>query len=174
MMHIWTGYDHLLFLLSLLLVCAGWRDALRIVTAFTIAHSVTLILTATETIHVNERWVECGIALTIAYVAAENWFVRRAGSRRYRWLLTLGFGLVHGMGFAGALREIGLPAHAFLASLLCFNGGVELGQLAVLAVLLPLLMRWKGRAWYPHLVGATAITVFVLAVVWAVQRSGFV
>jgi hypothetical protein len=172
MTHIWTGYDHLLFLVSLLIVCAGWRSALKIVTAFTAAHSVTLFLTATETIRVNTRWVETGIALTIAYVAADNWFARRSGGRPLRWLLTFGFGLVHGMGFAGALREIGLPAGMTVSSLLCFNVGVELGQLAVLAMVLPLLLRWERRPWYPRFAAAVSLAVFVLAVSWALERSG--
>lgn len=172
MTHIWTGYDHLLFLVSLLLVCAGWRNAVSIVTAFTAAHSVTLILAATGTITVNARWVETGIALTIAYVAAENLFMRPRGSHRYRWLVTLGFGLVHGMGFAGALREIGLPAGMTISSLLSFNAGVELGQLAVLAVVLPALLRWNQRDWYPRFVKAASIIVFLLAVAWAFERSG--
>lgn len=172
MKHIWTGYDHLLFLLSLLVVAAGWRDALRIVTAFTAAHSVTLLLTATETIRVNSRWVECGIALTIAYVAAENWFVRRRpNGPRHRWLLTFAFGLVHGMGFAGALQETGLPSHYFISSLLSFNAGVELGQLAVVAAILPFLLRSRSRSWYsPFALGVSAV-VFVLGIVWAVERA---
>jgi hypothetical protein len=170
--HIWTGYDHLLFLICLLVVCDGWRAAVKIVTAFTAAHSVTLLLTATETIRVNARWVETGIALTIAYVAADNWFARRGRGRPFRWQLTLGFGLVHSMGFAGALKEIGLPAGMTIPSLLGFNIGVELGQLAVLAAVLPLLLRWKRRTWYPRFVAAVSLTVFILAVAWALERSG--
>lgn len=170
--HIWTGYDHLLFLLSLLVVAAGWREALRIVTAFTAAHSITLLLTATETIHVNSRWVECGIALTIAYVAAENWFARRRPEGpQFRWLLTFVFGLVHGMGFAGALQETGLPSRYFIGSLLSFNAGIELGQLAIVAMLLPLLKRARPRKWYsPFVLGLSAV-VFALGIAWAVQRA---
>jgi hydrogenase/urease accessory protein HupE len=172
MTHIWTGYDHMLFLLSLLVTAARWRDALRIVTAFTAAHSVTLLLTATGTIHVNARWVETGIALTISYVAAENWFVRKQPNRlRYRWLLTFAFGLVHGMGFAGALQETGLPSRYFISSLLSFNAGVEIGQLAVVAALLPFLLRSRSRRWYsPFALGVSA-AVFALGIVWAVMRA---
>ncbi|KIL37897.1 hypothetical protein SD70_30055 [Gordoniibacillus kamchatkensis] len=175
MTHIWTGYDHLLFLLCLLVACAGWREAASIVTAFTAAHSVTLILVASGMVRVDSRFVETCIALTIAYVAADNWFARRSGRRRrYRFVVTLGFGLVHGMGFAGALQEIGLPAGRTAAALLSFNAGVELGQLAVLAVLLPLLLRWNKRSWYPRLVAAVSVIVFLLAAIWAVERSGLI
>lgn len=171
MEHIWQGYDHLLFLLSLLIVAAGWRDAVRIVTAFTAAHSVTLLLTATETIRVNSRLIEIVIALSIAYVAAENWFIRRkANAPRYRWMLTFGFGLVHGMGFAGALQETGLPSRNFISSLLSFNAGIEIGQLAIVAVVLPLLLLARSRKWYsPFAIGLSAV-IFAFGVVWAVQR----
>ncbi|WP_314584851.1 HupE/UreJ family protein [Paenibacillus terrigena] len=170
--HIWTGYDHLLFLLCLLIVATGWRDALRIVTAFTAAHSVTLLLTATETIRVNSRLIEIVIALSIAYVAAENWFIRRrAKAPRYRWLLTFAFGLVHGMGFASVLQETGLPSRNFISSLLSFNAGIEIGQLAIVAAILPLLLQIRSRKWYsPFAIGLSAV-VFALGVVWAVQRG---
>ncbi|MBP1966179.1 HupE/UreJ family protein [Paenibacillus aceris] len=170
--HIWTGYDHLLFLLSLLILAAGWRDVLRIVTAFTAAHSVTLLLTATEAIRVNSRLVEIAIALSIAYVAAENWFIRRkANTPRYRWLLTFAFGLVHGMGFAGALQETGLPSRYFIGSLLSFNVGIELGQLAIVAVILPFLLRSRLQKWYsPFVLGLSAV-IFVFGVAWAIERA---
>ncbi|NOU70349.1 hypothetical protein GC098_02675 [Paenibacillus sp. LMG 31458] len=172
MKHIWTGYDHLIFLLSLLIVAAGWRDALRIVTAFTAAHSVTLLLTATEMIRVNSRLIEIFIALSIAYVAAENWFIRRrTNAPRYRWLLTFAFGLVHGMGFAGALQEMGLPSRNFISSLLSFNAGIEIGQLAIVAAVLPLLLQIRSRKWYsPFAIGLSAV-LFALGVAWAVQRG---
>ncbi len=172
MKHIWTGYDHLMFLLSLLIVAAGWRDALCIVTAFTAAHSVTLLLTATETIRFNSRLIEIVIALSIAYVAAENWFIRRrANAPRYRWLLTFAFGLVHGMGFAGALQETGLPSRNFISSLLSFNAGIEIGQLAIVAAVLPLLRLARSRKWYsPLAIGLSAI-IFAFGVIWAIQRG---
>lgn len=170
--HIWMGYDHLLFLLSLLILAAGWRDVLRIVTAFTAAHSITLLLTATETIRVNSRLVEIAIALSIAYVAAENWFIRRkANATRYRWLLTFAFGLVHGMGFAGALQETGLPSQYFISSLLSFNVGIELGQLAIVAVILPLLLQSRLQEWYsPFALGLSSV-IFVFGVAWAIERA---
>lgn len=104
--HILTGYDHLLFLLSLVLIASRFKDALKIVTAFTIAHSITLFLVASGRIHDIPSWVEALIAVTICYVAVENRFVKKA---KWRWVMTAIFGLIHGMGFAGALAETGLP-----------------------------------------------------------------
>jgi hypothetical protein len=165
------AYDHLLFLILLLLVARGLGDIVKVVTAFTAAHSVTLFLTATGTIHVNPVWVEAGIALTIAYVAAENWFVQKTG---HRWLLTFGFGLIHGMGFAGTLQEIGLPQQHVAVSLLSFNLGVELGQLAVVLVVLPFLQRLRKLDRYPLFVKGVSGLVFVFALYWFMQRLGIV
>jgi hydrogenase/urease accessory protein HupE len=161
--HILTGYDHLSFLLALLLAAglrkrtsvrgdgvaeaATARQALRstvaIVSAFTVAHSLTLI---TQVLHpgwLSTRWVEPAIALSVAYVGFEN-FVPRAP--RGRWLLVFIFGLVHGLGFASVLREIGLPRRGLLVSLLSFNLGVELGQLLVVGLVLPIVIAWARRA----------------------------
>ncbi|CAH1193137.1 hypothetical protein PAECIP111891_00495 [Paenibacillus allorhizoplanae] len=171
MMHIWTGYDHLLFLLCLLIVATGWRNALGIVTAFTAAHSVTLLLTAMEIIRFNSSVIECVIALSIAYVAAENWYIRRkAKVPRYRWLLTFAFGLLHGMGFAGALQETGLPNRNFISSLLSFNAGIEAGQLAVVALVLPFLLLFRSRKWFPPFALSLSAIIFVFGVVWAIER----
>ncbi|MFC0213589.1 HupE/UreJ family protein [Paenibacillus chartarius] len=173
--HIALGYDHLLFLLCLLLICSGWRDAMRIVTAFTLAHSITLGLSAAGFIELGDRWVESGIAMTIAYVAAENLWLyrgRRLDAARSRSLLTVIFGLVHGLGFAGALQEIGLPKDTFLASLLAFNLGIEAGQLALAALALPLLLRLRTYRAYPYAVAGISVAVLVTAVYWSLQRIG--
>jgi HupE / UreJ protein len=159
--HILTGYDHLSFLMALLLA-AGLRtrtkggavgepatpgQALRgtvaIVSAFTVAHSITLI---TQVLHpgwLSTRWVEPAIAFSVAYVGFEN-LVPRAP--RGRWLLVFGFGLVHGLGFASVLRQIGLPRRGLLLTLLSFNLGVELGQLLVVALVLPIVITCARRA----------------------------
>jgi hypothetical protein len=140
--HIFTGYDHLSFLFGLLVIAAagglrrGARQVLQVVTAFTVAHSLTLIASALGWVALRPRLVEPAIALSIAYVGVEN-LVRPAP--RHRWLLTFGFGLVHGFGFASVLREIGLPSEGLVWSLLSFNVGVELGQLTVVVAVLPLL-----------------------------------
>ncbi|MFY0760769.1 HupE/UreJ family protein [Metabacillus dongyingensis] len=165
--HILTGYDHLLFLLSLVLIASRFKDALKIVTAFTIAHSVTLFLVATDRIQVSSHWVEALIALTICYVAVENMFVQKA---KWRWLLTAIFGLIHGMGFAGALAETGLPKGNLLGPLLTFNLGVETGQLLILCLVLPLLIWMRRFPWYRKMMISTSCLIFVLAFYWLIQR----
>ena len=147
--HIFTGYDHLAFLFGLLVVAgfatlgSGLRYILGVVTAFTVAHSLTLIASGLDLLRLPSRVVEPAIALSIFYVAVENLVVQRP---RFRWLLTFGFGLVHGFGFASVLREIGLPPRGLVLSLLSFNVGVELGQLAVVALVSPALWMFaRGR-----------------------------
>ncbi|MCP1124267.1 HupE/UreJ family protein [Bacillus sp. 3103sda1] len=165
--HILTGYDHLLFLVSLVLIATRFKDALKIVTAFTIAHSITLFLVATDRIQVSSHWVEALIALTICYVAVENIFVQKA---KWRWLLTALFGLIHGMGFAGALAETGLPKDNLIGTLLSFNLGVETGQFMLLCLLLPLLFWLRRFSWYRKMMISTSCLIFVLAFYWLIQR----
>ncbi|WP_165452633.1 HupE/UreJ family protein [Paenibacillus thalictri] len=165
--HIVTGYDHLVFLLSLILVASRLRDIIKIVTAFTIAHSITLFLAATGHISVDSRWIESGIALTIAYVAIENMFVR---SVRLRWLVTFLFGLIHGMGFAGAISEVGLPEEYMVSSLLSFNLGVEAGQLAIVLLVMPYLLKLQRTRHYRTIVLAVSGCVVLLALYWFIQR----
>lgn len=154
--HIFTGYDHLAFLFALLIVTGAGpggvrlrdkaRRVLGVITAFTVAHSVTLIASALGLVALPVRVVEPAIALSIAYVAIENLL---NPAPRHRWLVTFGFGLVHGFGFASVLKEIGLPDKGLVLSLLSFNLGVEVGQLAVVAALLPLLVVIAERAIAP-------------------------
>ncbi len=134
--HILSGYDHLLFLLGLVLVGASLPSLLRVVSAFTLAHSITLGVAAFGLWAPPARIVEPLIALSIAYVGVENLFVRDLAKR---WRLTFAFGLIHGFGFASALRDLSLPRAGIPLALLGFNAGVEVGQLAVLALVLPLL-----------------------------------
>jgi hydrogenase/urease accessory protein HupE len=165
--HILTGYDHLLFLLGLLVAGRGVRELVAIVTSFTIAHSLTLGVATFGLVNPPARAIEAVIALSIAYVGIEN-LVRR--EPRGRWKLTFGFGLVHGFGFANVLREMQLPREALAASLFTFNAGVEVGQLAVVLIAWPVL-RWIQRSAY-----TTPVTRWVSAVVtacglfWFVQR----
>jgi hydrogenase/urease accessory protein HupE len=137
--HILVGWDHLLFLLALILPGVRVGELVRTVTAFTIAHSITLGLSATGHLTVPVAPVEALIALSIAWVAAQN-LTASPGTTR-RWVLAFVFGLVHGFGFSTVLREIGLPTDARLLALLNFNLGVEVGQLLVVLALLPPL-RW--------------------------------
>jgi hypothetical protein len=134
--HILTGADHLVFLLGLILVGGSVRSLALVVSAFTVAHSITLALATLSVVTPSPRLVEPLIALSIAYVGVENLFVKDAGKR---WRITFPFGLVHGFGFAGALREIALPRAQIPVALVSFNVGVEAGQLGVLAIVLPLV-----------------------------------
>jgi hydrogenase/urease accessory protein HupE len=166
--HILTGYDHLLFLLGLILVGGRLRPLLVMVTAFTVAHSITLGLAVLGVWAPSPSLVEPAIALSICYVGIENWFVRDASRR---WLITAPFGLVHGFGFAGALKEISLPAADVPLALASFNVGVEAGQLAVLAVILPLVL-WLGRkSWFPDAgVKTVSAAIAVAGLCWFVSR----
>lgn len=141
--HILTGYDHLLFLFGLLVACRRFSTAAKIITCFTVAHSLTLALAALDVVSLPGRVVEPLIAASIVFVGVEN--ILRRGEPGWRWALTFALGLVHGFGFAGALKEAGLDSSgaALLVPLFSFNLGVELGQAGVAAVLLPLL--WKLR-----------------------------
>jgi hydrogenase/urease accessory protein HupE len=166
--HILTGYDHLVFILGLVLARARLRALLSVITAFTVAHSITLALAVLGVWAPSSRIVEPAIALSIAYVGVENFFVKDASKR---WRITFPFGLIHGFGFAGALREIALPRSAVPAALVSFNLGVEAGQLAVLAVLLPLLFLLRGRTWFEPLgVRLVSGAVAVAGGIWFVAR----
>jgi hydrogenase/urease accessory protein HupE len=187
-LHILTGYDHLSFLMAVLLgaalsqrttahsevAAASLREALTraaaAISAFTVAHSVSLIAQVLRPGWITTRWVEPAIALSVAYVGFENLIPR---APRHRALLVFGFGLVHGLGFASVLREIGLPRRALVLCLLSFNLGVELGQLLVLALTFPLILMAARRAprrferWGLQL-GSAAIAA--LGTVWLVAR----
>ena len=170
--HILTGYDHLLFLLSLLALGGGLRYLLKVVTAFTLAHSVTLALTTLGLIALPGRIIESGIALSIAYVAAENIFSRnKSGLERSRWMITFVFGLLHGMGFAGILSEMNLSSANLPFALVGFNLGVELGQLAVVIPAF-LLLRWLERWKIGSQIRWSASAFAILAgLYWFVERA---
>jgi hydrogenase/urease accessory protein HupE len=156
--HILSGFDHLLFVFALILRGGSIASVLAIVTAFTVAHSVTLALAVLHVMSVPAWLVEPVIALSIVYVAAENIFSERAISRR--WAVSFIFGLVHGFGFAGALLELELPTGSLVGSLLSFNLGVEAGQAMVIAVLWPALMWLRRFDWEPR--AATTLSALVL------------
>ena len=166
--HILTGYDHILFLFALMLRGGRLRSLLGIVTAFTLAHSITLALAVLGVVVVPSAIIEPVIALSIAYVALENIFRRRAAAGR--WAVSFVFGLVHGFGFAGALLELGLPPSGIVGSLMFFNLGVEAGQALVVATLFPALA-WLCRfAWERRAVTAISTAVFIAAMALAVER----
>jgi hydrogenase/urease accessory protein HupE len=144
--HILTGYDHLVFLFGLIVIGGRPRDIVATITAFTVAHSITLGLAALGAWAPSPRIVEPLIALSIVYVGVENFFVKSA---KGRWRVTLPFGLVHGFGFAGALREIDLPRAKVPGALVTFNLGVEVGQLLVVSLALGAWALARSERWAP-------------------------
>lgn len=167
------GLDHVLFVLGLFLLSIKWRPLLYQVTAFTVAHTITLGLAINGLITLSPAIVEPLIALSIAYVAIENIFAPTL--KAWRVALVFAFGLLHGMGFAGVLEELGLPEGEFLTALISFNIGVELGQMAViLGALLALGVWFKDKEWYRSLVvipGSAAIALTGLW--WTIERTFF-
>lgn len=173
--HILEGFDHLLFVMALLLLVSGWRRIALTITAFTLAHSLTLALATLELVRVPSAVVEALIALSIVLVAVE--IVRsRDGEAtlggRMPWLIAFAFGLLHGLGFAGALTEIGLPEDAIPAALLFFNLGVEAGQLAVVAAVLTSLQitRHVGLGFPSWGWRAATYAIGSLAAFWTFER----
>ena len=165
--HILTGYDHLCFLLALLVV-SRLRPLVAIVTSFTIAHSITLLLAAFDVVRLPSRFIECAIAVTIVYVGVENLCRTKFA---HRWMLTFFFGLIHGFGFANSLDPQELPAQAKAKCLVVFNLGVEAGQLAVVLALLPVslaLAKWKHG---PRAKMAISIIVALLGLAWFLDRA---
>lgn len=176
--HIWFGFDHLLFVLCLVLLIRERTRLLWTITAFTLAHSITLGLAAMDVVQVPGPPVEATIALSIVLLAVEA--IRHESgieslTSRMPWLVALLFGLIHGLGFAGALSDIGLPPNQEIAALACFNLGVELGQLAFVAVLVGLgaLAGRFGRTWKSARL-ASAWASGCIASYWLVERvAGF-
>jgi hypothetical protein len=186
--HIWTGYDHILFLLSLLLPAVlvraaapgeRWEptpsfytafvDVLKVVTAFTLAHSITLSLAALSIVSLPSRLVESCIAASVVLAALNN---VRPVVYRGRWVIAFFFGLIHGFGFASVLADLGLPQESLLLALVAFNVGVEVGQLAIVAVFLPIAYRLRTTRVYRRvvLVGGSA-GIALIAGVWLVERA---
>lgn len=174
--HILLGIDHLLFVLALMIMVQGTWSLVKTITGFTIAHSITLGLATLGFINVPSRPVEAAIALSITLVCAEIVYAQRGRegiTYRYPWLVAFAFGLLHGLGFAGALSEIGLPPVEIPIALLFFNVGVEVGQLmfvATVALFIQLLARLPSLQWY-RLRTATVYTIGALAMFWVLERT---
>ena len=171
--HILIGPDHILFLIGLLLLGGGWKALLKIVTAFTIGHSITLSLAALDLVTPSPHIIEPAIALSIVFVGADN--LVRGGGRDVRALIALTFGLVHGFGFANVLREFGLPREALGWSLFSFNVGVEIGQLFIVLLVATALALVRRRS---EIVGsrvafAGSLVVVAAGAYWFVQRVFF-
>lgn len=187
--HIWIGFDHILFLLALLLPAVlvhevvqrsrkwhgvarfgdAFKEVLWVVTAFTVAHSITLSLAALQIVELPSRLVESAIAASVVLAALNNlWPV----VEKRRWLVAFIFGLIHGFGFASVLADLGLPRDALVLSLFGFNVGVELGQLAIVAAFLPVAFVLRDTPFYRLIIfiGGSAVTC-LLALMWFVERA---
>jgi hypothetical protein len=157
-----------MFLFGLVLIGGRTRSLVALVTAFTVAHSISLALATLGVFSPSPVFIEPAIALSIAYVGVENFFVKNAEKR---WRITFPFGLIHGFGFAGALREIALPHAQVPLALFAFNLGVEAGQLGVLALLLPILHFARKNAWFREKgVKVLSGAVIVAGLTWFVVR----
>ncbi|WP_400193496.1 HupE/UreJ family protein [Hymenobacter sp. B81] len=167
------GLDHILFILGLFVLDPRLKPVLWQATAFTLAHSITLGLAAAGKVAPLPSVVEPLIALSILFVAVENLLTDRL--QPWRVALVFGFGLLHGLGFAGVLAEIGLPRHAFAEALISFNVGVELGQVAVILLAWLLVGRWFGRKpWYKQRVLVpVSLLIGAVALWWTVERVFF-
>jgi HupE / UreJ protein len=182
--HIWVGFDHILFLLSLLLPAvllwrakkwqavetfrAAFVDVFKIVTAFTIAHSITLSLATLGVVSLPSRWVESAIAGSVVLAALNNVWPLFHGRR---WMVAFAFGLIHGFGFASVLADLGLPREALALALVGFNLGVEGGQLAIVAAFLPLAFALRRTAFYRRAVMlGGSLLIVALAGTWLVER----
>jgi hypothetical protein len=164
------GLDHILFVLGLFLLSVRLKPVLVQVTTFTIAHSVTLGLSMYGLVSLPGRVVEPLIALSIVYVAVENLRTRQLSI--WRVILVFLFGLLHGLGFAGVLKDLQLPRSEFLLGLLSFNAGVELGQLTVIALAASLVGWWRGRAWYyARIVVPASLAIAAVGIYWTLTRA---
>jgi len=167
--HIAMGFDHLAFLCGLLIVGGTFRSVVKIITAFTVAHSITLALVTFDLVHLSPKIVEPLIAVSIIYVGIENIFRR---DLEKRWLLAFSFGLIHGCGFASVLREMNVGSGAdVLVPLISFNLGVELGQMAIAALALPLIWKLKdARSFQTRLLPACSILIALAGAYWLAER----
>jgi hypothetical protein len=167
--HILLGFDHVLFIVALILPGGRLISLAAMVTAFTVAHSLTLALSVLNILTLPAQIVEPVIALSIAYVALENLAGKSALSRR--WAVSFLFGLVHGFGFAGALTEVGLPTSGLVAALVGFNLGVEAGQMLIVAVLLPLLIWLQRFSWEPRLARISSTAIMAVGLALLAERA---
>ncbi|PFO01263.1 hypothetical protein COJ85_17680 [Bacillus sp. AFS076308] len=168
--HIFTGYDHILFVISLLFGAKTIRHILSLVTAFTIAHSITLALATLDFVHLPTRFLESAIALSIIYVALMNIF--NQDSKHQPWL-AFGFGLIHGFGFAGILSEMRLETNHMAASLVSFNLGIEIGQLLIVSLVFPIILWIKKLTLKPvkWVIPGTSAAILAFGLVWFIQRA---
>jgi len=166
-LHIFLGYDHICFLLALIVV-GRVGELVKVVTSFTIAHSLTLILAALQIVTLPGRLIECAVAATIVYVAVENLWRKKI---KHRWMLTFVFGLIHGFSFANVLAGLGLPREATVRCLLSFNAGVELAQLAIVLAAFPLVAMMNKSTHAFAMKAAVSAAVGLFGLGWFVERA---
>lgn len=165
--HILIGFDHIAFLVALIVIGLSTRETIKIITSFTVAHSITLLLAAMQVVTPNSMFVESVIALSICYIALENILTKQAN---YRWVVTFAFGLIHGFGFAGVLQEFIAGKSNLVLSVVSFNVGVEVGQLIIFFILLPVLYLLRKKFETRKItIGASAV-IFILGLIWFVER----
>ena len=171
--HILSGPDHILFVLTLLLVFSSISEIVRLITAFTVAHSITLILAGTGILVLAPDMVEPLIALSIAVMALSTVFLRKFTLMENPWskiAIVFFFGLFHGLGFAGLLEEIAIPKNNFISSLFAFNVGIEAGQLFIIGAALPVIFYVRNYKWYPSAIKIIAVIISVIAFYWFIER----
>jgi hydrogenase/urease accessory protein HupE len=169
-LHILSGYDHLLFLAGLFLAAGTVRQLIALLTAFTVAHSISLALVVLAGVHLPSSIVEPLIAASIVWVGGENWF---GAKHRRRWLVVFCFGLIHGFGFAGALTDLGFGSSSMevAKALFFFNAGVESGQLLVAAAIVPLLWTIRsGPVWQTKLQPLCSVLIAIAGAYWLIER----
>lgn len=171
--HILSGPDHILFVLSLLLAVVSLKGILQLTGTFTVAHSITLLLAGAGILTLPSHVVEPIIAFSISYVALRHVFLSSwlpHTNIRGTAATVFFFGLFHGLGFAGLLKEIRLPADRFLSSLISFNLGIELGQILIVASVLPFLLYFRNHSWYTRAVNIVALLIATTGIIWGIQR----
>ena len=183
--HIFTGYDHILFLLGLLVTTVRFTSLLKIVSSFTVAHSITLIVAALGIFILPARLTESLIALSIFYVALENLFISKFLKQNLtkklhafhffanpskRWIVTFLFGLIHGFGFSSVLRDIGLPKDHLISTLLLFNVGIEVGQIIIVLLIFPVLWLIRKK-WQNKVVTIFSIIIGTIGLILFIQRA---
>ncbi|WP_338788737.1 HupE/UreJ family protein [Metabacillus sp. FJAT-53654] len=166
--HIFTGYDHILFAISLLIGAKTFRQIITLITTFTIAHSITLVLATIGLVQLPGRLVESVIALSIIYVALHN--ITQPNSKQSPWLVLI-FGLVHGFGFAGILSEMNLSQGNFATSILFFNLGIELGQVIILSLIYPVILFIQKKQYYKWFAPSVSTAILLFGLVWFFQRA---
>lgn len=171
--HILSGPDHILFVLSLLLVFLSWQHILKLTGTFTVAHSITLLLAGSGLFTLSAALVEPLIALSIAVVALATVFFQSQPwmkNAQTKFAAVFFFGLFHGLGFAGILADVHIPSAQYIPALISFNVGIELGQIFIIALALPFIYAFHKKPWYPKLMKAAALVISACALFWFFQR----